>query len=159
MKRSVESIQVWWGTLFEVGAADENAEADELMLLTHVRQGYTYLGIDHLERDRGQQRSRKFFTSSLAVPQMMKLFNTTTVPAATYVLGNLYPREKWSATMFKSRNMDKDLRGVLGEEAVGIRVPSSTRADMYIPETMGGRGLNQSKRQWNSTTLMRQRIT
>lgn len=74
------------------------------MFLPEVRVGYKYLGITQLERDTGINglmvrekvlvEVKKIMDSKLAVPQKIHLLNTSVVPAATYVLGNLYPQEQ-----------------------------------------------------------------
>lgn len=80
--------------------------------------------------------TEKIFKSKLTVPQKVHLFNTTAVPSALYVLGNIYPDEKRSTTLKKCRDLDKSIRKILTIE--NIRGRTTSNAHVYLPGGKGG---------------------
>lgn len=93
-----------------------------------MRTGYKYLGITQLERDTGVNGPRVvdkvieevkgIIGSKLAVHQKIQLMNSSVVPAATYVLGNLYPQEQNRGTIKRCKELDTKIRVLLVKEGI-----------------------------------------
>lgn len=128
---------------------DEDLSRDEAVFLPEVREGYKYLGITQLERDTGVNGPRiqakimdevqRVLASNLAVPQKVQLLNTAVVPAATYVLGNIYPQEQNRATLKRCRDLDTAIRVTLVRR--GVKPYAVTGECVYLPTSLGGLGL------------------
>lgn len=75
--------------------------------------------------------------SKLAAPQKIHLYNTSVVPAAAYILGNLYPNEQQRSSLLKCRKLDTEVRKVLVKggpvRREGLKRYSTTRASVYLP--------------------------
>ncbi|XP_044578985.1 uncharacterized protein LOC123261458 [Cotesia glomerata] len=79
------------------------------------------------------------FGSMLSVSQMVTLYNTSVIPAAVYVLGNLYPQERRTTTLKKCRDLDGDVRKLF--ISYNMKGRTSARVSTYIPSSRGGLGL------------------
>lgn len=129
------------GKYSRTGDETDDEAGDGSEFLPEVRGGYKYLGLEQLERDTAQnyldveehvlKTTEKIFKSKLTVPQKVHLFNTTAVPSALYVLGNIYPDEKRSTTLKKCRDLDKSIRKILTIE--NIRGRTTSNAHVYLP--------------------------
>lgn len=132
------------------GQEEPEPEAEGALFLPRIREGYKYLGIYPLERDtelnhqlvaqRVSQQAQTILESKLAPAQKVALFNSALVPAAVYVLGNLYPNESRATTLKKCRDLDREIRKILVDK--GLKGRTTARVETYIPQTHGGLGLN-----------------
>ena len=133
---------------------NENEEID-LPFLPIVREGYKYLGLEQLERDTNLnaskveemvlERSGEIFNSKLAPAQKVLLFNSTVIPAAVYITGNLYPKEKRASTLKRCSDMDKMVRKILVQK--NLLGKTSSRNIVYIPTYLGGLGIKSILRE------------
>ncbi|XP_015124496.1 uncharacterized protein LOC107046401 [Diachasma alloeum] len=112
----------------EVEELRNEAVQDEELFLPEIREGYKYL-------EMVLEETRAILTSRLAVPQKIHLFNTSVVPAATYILGNLYPDEQRRTSLLKCSGLDTAVRKILVEE--GLKGYSTTTAGVYLASDWG----------------------
>ncbi|XP_044750695.1 uncharacterized protein LOC123311015 [Coccinella septempunctata] len=127
----------------------DGEDEDNAPFLPQIREGYKYLGLIQLERDTTQncdnieekilRETEKIFRSDLTIPQKVHLFNTSTIPSAIYVFGNIFPEEKRSTTLKKCRDLDKHIRKILTIENHKGRTTSN--AHIYLPTSRGGMAL------------------
>ena len=75
----------------------------------------------------------------------MALYNSTVIPAATYVTGNLYPNESRPSTLKKCSDLDKTVRKLLVEK--GLLGKSNTRNIVYLPQEISGLGLKSIRQE------------
>ncbi|XP_044750696.1 uncharacterized protein LOC123311016 [Coccinella septempunctata] len=131
------------------GRQVQDGEDEEPSFLPEVRRGYKYLGLEQLERDtknnfetieeKIKQLTSKICKSQLTTGQKAKLFNSTVVSSAIYVMGNIYPDEKRASTLKRCRDLDKEVRKILVE--TNLKGRTTSNAHIYIPASIGGMGL------------------
>lgn len=124
-------------------------EDDDAPFLPEVRDGYTYLGLDQLERDTSKNYDKirekitskvdTIFKSELTTRQKITLFNTSVIPSVIYVMGNIYPSEKRSTTLKNCREMDTLVRNKLVENNMKGKTTSNAR--IYLHVNQGGLGM------------------
>ncbi|CAH0555597.1 unnamed protein product [Brassicogethes aeneus] len=117
--------------------------------LPEIREAYTYLGIEQLERDtqknyeniqtKVKQKTEVIFSSELSTNQKVELYNSAIVSAAIYVLGNIYPDEKLATSLLKCKKMDDNIRKSLVQH--NIKGKTTSNARVYLPTLKGGLGI------------------
>lgn len=131
------------------GVIQDEENENDVPFLPEVREGYKYLGLEQLERDTTKNlesikekitnKTRTIFSSKLTSHQKIKLFNCTVIPAAIYVLGNMYADEKRATSLKNCRDIDTEIRNILVELHIKGRTTSNART--YLNTDKGGLGL------------------
>ncbi|KAG5885755.1 hypothetical protein JTB14_033868 [Gonioctena quinquepunctata] len=124
-------------------------EEDDNPFLPEVREGYTYLGLDQLERDKSRNleniktkiitKTTKIFESRLTTRQKIELFNSIIIPAVIYVMGNLFPDEKRATTLKNCRDLDTMFRNMLVD--LNMKSTTTSNARVYLTSQKGGLGV------------------
>uniref|UniRef100_A0A0N5C001 Reverse transcriptase domain-containing protein n=1 Tax=Strongyloides papillosus TaxID=174720 RepID=A0A0N5C001_STREA len=120
----------------------KNREDLEGFKIPKVVKYYKYLGIlqtDHDVHENYEKLSeavsksvKKIFSSKLSFYQKCKLFNCSTIAAATYILGNITTKESVEATLAKARKLDLTIRKDLVSTNQKIRQVSNNRLYSYL---------------------------
>ena len=103
---------------------DDNVLGEEdIPFLPKVCEGYKYLVLIQLERDTALnskkveelvvEKCTEAIMTKLSPAQKITLLNTTVIPAATYITGNLYPNESRASTLKRCSDFDKSIRKIL----------------------------------------------
>ena len=84
------------------------------------------------------QKSSEIFSSELTSQQKRRLFNSTVIPAATYITGNATIQESVASTLLRCREIDGKIRKIAIENQIKTTTTSNQR--FYLPSTLGGLG-------------------
>ena len=138
------------GTYCAAQEDDQQQEQEEDMpFLPVIREGYKYLDLHQLDRDahlnlerltdRTYSRTRKILDSTLSPAQKVQLYNSTVIPVAVYIMGNLYPNESRPTSLKRCRDLDKEIRKLLIE--YNMLGKSTTKSLVYLSTDLSGIGL------------------
>lgn len=106
-------------------------EHDNTSFIPQIKTGYKYL-------DQGKiiTKTRELLDSKLTTHQKRKIYNSSIIPAAIYITGNIYPNELIETTLKKCRDMDTAIRKIAVEKLIKTRPTSNQR--FYLPTSIGG---------------------
>jgi Reverse transcriptase (RNA-dependent DNA polymerase) len=124
---------------------------------------YKYLGIDQNMQEEGDvswdrvakiclQKSKHLWASDLTYRQKVVSYNTTIIPALTYVSANLIKVSgKYESQLARGETFDVDIRKLLVLEKARYRSNCVNR--LYTPVEKGGCGLKSVKDAMEETTI------
>ena len=122
--------------------ADDNNECE----IPRLEDCYRYLGLYQTERDtihnitdvsrRAIEKAEEILQSGLTTRQKQELYNSTVVPTAVYVTGNLYPEEGVRSTLVRCREIDMAIRKLAVMHQIKTTTTSNQR--FYLPRSVGG---------------------
>lgn len=114
--------------------------AEDQLFIPRARQAYKYLGILKLGRDGSENVLKvenrlvglveKILKSGLSVAQMSHVFNSTVIPSAVYVLGNLYPNLPRKSLLKKCDGIDKKIRKIMVDSRLKKATISNNRINL-----------------------------
>ncbi|XP_045470568.1 uncharacterized protein LOC123677883 [Harmonia axyridis] len=135
--------------IYSRNGLEPQEDVHDVHFLPEIREGYRYLGLAQLERDttdnleniteKIKKKSETIFGSNLTTRQKIQLFNSSIIPAAIYVLGNLFPEEKRATTLKNCRDLDTMFRKMLVDYDMKGKTTSNAR--VYLSPLMGGLGM------------------
>lgn len=126
--------------------------------IPELQTAYKYLGIEQSEKDsidniqkiadKVVEKAETILKSKLTTMQKKNLFNSTIIPAAIYITGNLYPDEGVRSTLVRCRKIDQKVRQL----AIDARVKSGSTSNQrfYLSPKIGGLGFRNIE---NETAL------
>jgi hypothetical protein len=124
---------------------------------------YKYLGIDQNMQEKGDvswdrvaekclQKSKHLWASDLTFRQKVVVYNTTVIPALTYVSANLIKTSgKYESQLAKGEQFDKDIRKMLVKEKARYKANSKHR--LYLSDERGGCNLKSVRDSIEETTI------
>ncbi|CAF1657578.1 unnamed protein product [Adineta ricciae] len=124
---------------------------------------YKYLGIDQNMQEKGDvswdrvakkclQKCKRLWTSDLTYRQKVAVYNTTIIPALTYVSANLIKVSgKYESQLAKGESFDKDVRKLLVTEKARYKANSVSR--LYLSADKGGCNLKSTRDSIEETTI------
>lgn len=105
-----------------------NKDESTQSMLPEVNKAYKYLGLKQTDKDTEEnvndlnkkiiEKAETIMQSHLTTWQKKEIFNSTIIPAATYITGNLSPEEGVRKTLVKCRKMDDDIRKIAVQQQV-----------------------------------------
>ena len=124
---------------------------------------YKYLGIDQNMQEKGDvswdrvaekclQKSKHLWATDLTYRQKVVTYNTTIIPALTYVSANLIKVSgKYESQLAQGENFDIDIRKMLVQEKARYKANSVNR--LYLSADKGGCNLKSVKDAMEETTI------
>ena len=123
-------------------------DKDDTDILPAINNGYKYLGLIQEERDTDAnfhnieekivKKASEILSSKLTTAQKRRLFNSSVIPAAVYVMGNMHPNCSVQGSLRRCRDLDAKIRKMMVTENIKTRPTSNQRA--YLPHNIGGLG-------------------
>nr|XP_022903143.1 uncharacterized protein LOC111415615 [Onthophagus taurus] len=122
-------------------------EVDD-MDLPYVDTNYKHLGLFQIERDQNVnievleekilRQAKTIMESRLSSFQKRAIFNSTTIPAAIYVTGNVLLQESVATTLLTCESLDKEIGKIATQAQIKTRSTSNQR--LYMSTSVGGLG-------------------
>ena len=121
--------------------------------IPHIQEAYKYLGIHQTSRDTKKNyskiqekivlKAKQIFSSGLTSNQKMRAFNSTVIPMAVYVVGNLSAEESVATTLLNCKKLDQEVRQIAVQYLIKSNTTSNER--LYLPPSLGGLGFKSIK--------------
>lgn len=97
------------------------------------------------------KKTDQVIQSRILLSQKADLYNSTIIPAVTYVPGNLYSAMKRTVLLKWCREINGDIRKSVVKWK--LKRASGSDARLYLPIKLGNSNSRVSKRKFNSSTL------
>lgn len=130
---------------------DETKHLEGENEIPELRGSYKYLGLLQTEKDLAENypniesklltNARQIMSSKLTTFQKRRLRNSSTIPAAVYIFGNLQPTNSVQTTLKKCRELDLQIRKIM----VAWRPDLHPTRGFTYQTTWGAWDFNQSK--------------